>query len=981
MDCVSRTTDCYWIPSNCLEIKLKIVSLNQSSTALAELSVHRFARKQLVPNCILLWLLLVTLLAFGLRVYRLDQRSLWTDEGLSVYRARLTPADILSGEIVIQGTASKDTQPPLYFLLLHVQRRLVGEGAFGLKFLSAAWGVLVVPLFYALGCRLLSSGAGLVAALLGATSPLYLWYSQEMRTYPMLVALSTLSAYTLLRALAVSRDGRSRWWCLAYLLSTAAALYTHYTAFLLLGFEMILVLSLAVWEQRRRVLVIVALTAAASLPLIPYVLWRLWFAREAHFYFVPLSVIATSLFGAFATGFTSQLPHLVLVHWGLLVPFLAGLAMPSATTKPGRWGRTAFLAGWMVLPTLTLFGISFFKPIFQGPRHLILVSPAFYLVLAGGVMAFWRRWRFVGLLALVGILAAVVPSWKPFYGSEAFLKDDWRGLSAYVNRHALPGDVMLINDAVLLNVFDYYLRDDLPLTALPRFGHPADEGTVAALEEMAEQYHRIWFVPQPPADGSDDDRLVARWLKDNLTPVDDALFHGLDTVAALRGYTTSSPEVETLPNSVTRLDVTWGNDLLLQGYEAPGEVGVGGLWRPVFYWSKLHLEVGKHLLSLRLTDDQGKVWAQSDEILWGLFPPSQWPAGATIRHEHEVGLPAGLPPGKYQVWLRIVSKRDAQPLTASSGGVDVLLTPDLTVRSGTGSKDVAHLPPHTARRARLGSEIELLGYHLRAGHHRPGHLLYLDLYWRVRKTPAADYRLRLQLVDQAGQIIGQTITSPTRIEYPPSLWQPNELLYGKAELLIPPQASAGFHQVRVSMIHPETGEPLPVRAGWWPFGREALTLEEVRIVEWPLVTEVPPMQTPLRADFGDPVLIELHGYDLSANHVAAGENMTLTLFWRARARMETSYTVFVHLVDADEQVAGQHDAVPDRGVRLTTSWREGEVIADRHLIPIRPDAPPGGYWLWVGLYDPATDLRLPAFVDGEHQPTDRVLLSIVQVAP
>jgi len=937
--------------------------------------------RKLVPWWQWTCLLILTLLAFGLRVYRLDQRSLWTDEGLSVYRARLTPAGILSGEIVIQGIASKDTQPPLYFLLLHFQRQLVGESGFGLKFLSAAWGVLVVPLFYVLGRRLFSPVAGLAAALLGATSPVYLWYSQEMRMYPMLVALGALSVYTLLRALRLGKEGDSPWWWLAYLLSTAAALYTHYTAFLLLGFEVVVALCLAVWRRRRGEVVFAALSVVTGLPLVPYALWRLRFAYEAHFYFVSLPVIVTSLFSAFTLGFTSQLPHQTLIQWGLLVPFLIGLAMPESPVKAGRWGRAAFLAGWLALPTLILFVISLFKPIFQGPRHLIIISPAFYLVMAVGIAALYRRWKPAGVLSLVGVMAVILPSWGPFYHGETFLKDDWRGLAAHIARHAQPGDVMLTNDAVLINVFDYYLPGDFPLTALPPFARLADDTTVEALERLAAQYRRIWFVPQRPAGGFDEDRLVARWLEANLTPVDETLFHALDTRVAVRLYTTQSPTVAALPDSAVRSDVTWGDDLLLRGYQAPREVQPGGLWRPTFYWSKLRPQVGEYVLSLRLTDEGGKVWAQSEKDLWRLFPPAAWPMGATVRHELDMQWPAGLPPGQYQLWLRIVDLRDDQPLSASSGGVDILLMSNMEVKSGAGSQDVARLPSHTEHRARLGSEVELLGYHLRQGLHRPGHLLYLDLYWRVKKTPAADYRLRVQLVDETGAVVGETVTSPTRSEYPVSRWQPGELLYGKAELLILPQAEDGLHQLCISLIHPETGEPLPVRDGWWPWGQETLALEEVQVVEWPRVTEMPSMQTSLRADFGDPLLIELHGYDLAAAHDPAGQSLTLTLFWRARARMETSYTVFVHLVDAEEQMAGQGDGVPDRGFRLTTSWREGEVIADTHLISVRSDAPPGGYWLWVGFYDPATDRRLPAFMDGERQPDDRVLLDIVQVAP
>jgi hypothetical protein len=344
-------------------------------------------------------------------------------------------------------------------------------------------------------------------------------------------------------------------------------------------------------------------------------------------------------------------------------------------------------------------------------------------------------------------------------------------------------------------------------------------------------------------------------------------------------------------------------------------------------------------------------------------------------------IPAGLPPGEYQVWLRIVGAEDDQPLPASSSGVDILLMPKLTVNSAPEGVDEGFLPPHTTHRAHLGREIELLGYDIRAGHHRPGHLLYLDLYWRVKDTPSADYRLRLQLVDEAGQGIGEAVTAPTRPDYPPTRWQPGELLYGKAELLIPPQAEAGQYQVRVSLIHPGTGEPLPVRRGWWPFAQETLALKKVRVVEWPMVTEIPPMQTPVRADFGEPALIELHGYDLTTTDDPSGKNLSLTLFWRARSRVETSYTVFVHLVDANEQIAAQGDGAPDRGFRLTTSWREGEVIADTHVVPLKPDTPLETYQLWVGLYDPATDQRLPAFADGVRQPADRVLLSTVQVVP
>jgi hypothetical protein len=455
----------------------------------------------------------------------------------------------------------------------------------------------------------------------------------------------------------------------------------------------------------------------------------------------------------------------------------------------------------------------------------------------------------------------------------------------------------------------------------------------------------------------------------------------MDTVVLVRRYVTAPAQVERLPASAQQTEVAWEDTLLLHGYEPPGELTPGHPWPIVFYWSKLRPEANRYVLSLRLVDDRGQTWAQLDQPLWDLYPPARWPTGATIRHAHEEMLPAGLPPGPYQLWLRVVDGTDDQPLTASNRQVDVLLMPKVVVQSAPEAQEAAQLPSHEPRCAEWNREIELVGSHLRAGQHRPGHLIYLDLYWRARERPRADYRLRLQLIDETGRAFGQAVTTPTRPDYPPTRWQPGELLHGKVELLVPPQTEGGHYPLRLALIHPETDEPLPARAGWWPFEREAVALGEVHVVEWPLVTQVPPLQRPLRADFGQPPLVELHGYDLSADRAAPGERLSLTLYWRARARMETSYTVFVHLAGADERIVGQGDGAPKHGLRLTTSWRAGEVIVDPHAITIDADAPPGGYRLWAGLFDPATDARLPAAVDGAPQPHDRVLLGTVQIEP
>jgi uncharacterized membrane protein len=78
------------------------------------------------------WVALI-LLALALRLYQLEAQSMWSDEGLSLYRAQQSLADNLKGIIMVDGTATQDTNPPLYFLLLQAWRGMMGETVFALR--------------------------------------------------------------------------------------------------------------------------------------------------------------------------------------------------------------------------------------------------------------------------------------------------------------------------------------------------------------------------------------------------------------------------------------------------------------------------------------------------------------------------------------------------------------------------------------------------------------------------------------------------------------------------------------------------------------------------------------------------------------------------------------------------------------------------------------------------------------------------------
>lgn len=111
-----------------------------------------------------------------------------------------------------------------------------------------------------------------------------------------------------------------------------------------------------------------------------------------------------------------------------------------------------------------------------------------------------------------------------------------------------------------------------------------------------------------------------------------------------------------------------------------------------------------------------------------------------------------------------------------------------------------------------------------------------------------------------------------------------------------------------------------------------------------------------RATFGD--VFELVGWAAAPPELRAGEEMTLTLVWRARQKPPTRFTAFAHLEDANGGVIAQDDHEPQRGAYPTTLWAQDEMVRDTFQLKIPANLKPGPYSLRVGWYDSDSQDRL-----------------------
>jgi hypothetical protein len=125
---------------------------------------------------------------------------------------------------------------------------------------------------------------------------------------------------------------------------------------------------------------------------------------------------------------------------------------------------------------------------------------------------------------------------------------------------------------------------------------------------------------------------------------------------------------------------------------------------------------------------------------------------------------------------------------------------------------------------------------------------------------------------------------------------------------------------------------------------------------------------PLPARFGP--VATLLGYELADDRLAPGQEVRLTLYWRADGPIYEPLSSFAHLLDWQSTVVGQYDGfdVPPH------QWEPGAVIAQIHRFPVGQDAQPGAHWLEIGLYNPQTMERVPVVGDDGASLSDRLLL-------
>jgi len=322
----------------------------------------------------LLALLAIMLLGAALRFYGLGVQSLSGDE--------LASWDFSNRETLSQpiGGARGDIHPPLYFLILRLAQWIFGDAEWALRLPSALAGWLCIPAIYLLGKRLYAEREGLKAALFFAVLWAPIYYSQEARSYSMLILLSILTSYFwwgIMFGLRYRRELPMKEAAL-YVVCAVLCAYVHYFGLLLVVLQGATLAALAYGALREAVLLYVPV-ALAYLPWLPSMIHQFESGEQSGTGAPSLLALPPDYF-QFLFGRSGLIS---LAAWTLLA-FLLIRGMDDL--RPRQKGRGVppgvLLAGWALGPFVVAYVASQSTVQLLANENLLVSLPAVYLLLA-----------------------------------------------------------------------------------------------------------------------------------------------------------------------------------------------------------------------------------------------------------------------------------------------------------------------------------------------------------------------------------------------------------------------------------------------------------------------------------------------------------------------------------------------------------------------------------------------------------------------
>lgn len=444
------------------------------------------------------FILLILIIAAGtfLRLHLLEERTFWIDEAASWQFARLSCVNFWKVMWQFEGNGV------FYYLLLHLWLYL-GDSEWMIRSLSVLFGVATIPTVYVLGTHLFSRNVGLISAALIAVHAFHIRYSQEARTYSLLVFLLVLSTYFF--CCGATSPCKKNYW-MAYILASVLAIYSHIFAIFVLLTQW---MSLDFAQLRRISLsTILEMIGALALLLAPMVAFILLQSKGQIDWIKPPTFESFFNFSRLLTG--NKGDTLLIAY--IVFCILAWLPLPkpdsmTVVTDDKKW-HLKLVTLWLIFPIAMMLGASLIKPIFT-PRYVLMCVPALVLLAGYGITKLSQIFPRSNLLlpvVLTLLVSLSTSGFHEFYRQPRSSENTHRSVVQYVLARQQPRDGVFFHIAAAHSSFAYYTHQESqrngykfsPDIIFPSFGElPTGynpKPTEDEVKSVVMNRKRVWLI-------------------------------------------------------------------------------------------------------------------------------------------------------------------------------------------------------------------------------------------------------------------------------------------------------------------------------------------------------------------------------------------------------------------------------------------------------------------------------------------------------
>jgi mannosyltransferase len=410
----------------------------------------------------------ITIMAAGLRFYKLGEWSFWIDEMYTINRAQVHFSD----PTTLIRNLPTTLWLPLSVMLTEGFLIVFGVTEWSARLASTLIAIISIPILFFFARKFIGSNVALILALLLAISPWHVFWSQNARFYTSLLLLYTLAGFAFFYA--IERD-RPIYILYFYLLFYFALSERMLAIFI---FPMILLYLAMLWLfnfqrppglRKRNILLLI-------LPMLGIILFD-----ALRRMMTGSSFILDTFNDFFGRTIDDPVRISILIIFNIGVPLviLALLSGVYLIKEKNRLGLFLFISS--VVTSLGIAFISLFA--FIADRFAFMTLPGWIILASFGVIEAYRKFRPKGFLLGVGALLLLIAdaggSHLMYYQVNQGNRPEWRQAFQFVTDRAEKNDILVSS---VQNLGSYYAKREV--VALEDFNY----------QDFSQGSNRVWFV-------------------------------------------------------------------------------------------------------------------------------------------------------------------------------------------------------------------------------------------------------------------------------------------------------------------------------------------------------------------------------------------------------------------------------------------------------------------------------------------------------